>query len=198
MDVTIDATWIWSLRGALAVRPRRSLRPISVASTAAVLVVLLEGKTSVEVLLERRSEQLPRHAGQYALPGGRVDVSDPDPEAAAVREAEEETGLDSGQITVLGRMADRRTGTGWVVTPVVAAAPGSVRLVPNTSEVAELVRLPAQVISDSACYRTVVRRQHGLLVRSTALVWDERVVWGATAQVLRSLGRVLESVDGPW
>jgi len=196
--VTHDEGWVSSLRDALAGRPRRSLRPMSMTSVAAVLVVLLEELPSVEVLLERRSGRLPRHAGQYALPGGRVDRDDPDAEAAAVRETEEETGLDGRQLTVLGRLADRRTGTGWVITPVVATVPGSVRLAPNRNEVAELVRIPARVVCDDSSYRTVVRRQQGLLFRSTALVWQRRVVWGATAQILRSLGRVLRTVDGPW
>lgn len=163
-----------------------------------MLVVLLEGETSVEVLIERRSGHLSRHAGQYALPGGRIDGDDPDPEAAAVREAEEETGLDGRRVTVLGRLSDRRTGSGWVVTPVVANAVSPVRLAPDPQEVAGLVRVPVGVLSDNARYRIVVRRQRGLLIRSMALVWDGHVVWGATAQVLRSFGRVLGTVDGPW
>lgn len=196
--MNLGSAWTRALRDALAERPRRSLRPRSVASTSAVLVVLLEGDTSTDVLLERRSGGLPRHAGQYAFPGGRVDVGDPDPEATALREAAEETGLDRRRVTVLGRLDDRRTGSGWVVTPVVAAAPGSVRLVPNEHEVAELVRIPARALCGGGSFRTVIRRQQGLLFRSTALVWDGRIVWGATAHVLRSLGRVLASVDGPW
>ncbi len=187
-----------ALRAALAAHPERLLRPMSATSVAAVLVLLLDCVSSVEVLLERRSGRLPRHAGQYAFPGGRADVGDPDAEATAVRETEEETGLDRRRITVVGRLADRRTGTGWVVTPVVAAAPGSVRLVPNDDEVAELARVPVGVLADGARYRTVVRRQQGLLFRSSALVWDGRIVWGATAQILRSLGRLLANVDGPW
>jgi 8-oxo-dGTP pyrophosphatase MutT (NUDIX family) len=163
-----------------------------------VLVVMLAEPSSIEILLERRSARLSRHAGQYALPGGRIDASDSGPEAAAVREAEEETGLDRRAVTVLGRLPDRRTASGWVVTPVVATAHAAVHLVADETEVAELIRLPLGAVCDGSRYRSVVRRQQGLLIRSMALEWEEREVWGATAQVLRSLGRVLGPLAGPW
>jgi 8-oxo-dGTP pyrophosphatase MutT (NUDIX family) len=163
-----------------------------------VLVVMLAEPSSIEILLERRSARLSRHAWQYALPGGRIDASDSGPEAAAVREAEEETGLDRRAVTVLGRLPDRRTASGWVVTPVVATAHAAVHLVADETEVAELIRLPLGVVCDGSRYRSVVRRQQGLLIRSMALEWEEREVWGATAQVLRSLGRVLGPLAGPW
>jgi 8-oxo-dGTP pyrophosphatase MutT (NUDIX family) len=192
------ATWPERVQRRLArgaVRPR-SKEP-SVA-TASVLVVLLEGDGVPELLLERRAEHLTRHAGQYALPGGRIDTVDHGPEDAALREAEEETGLPGDSVTLLGRLSDRRTSTGWLITPVVGVAPDPGRLVADAGEVAELIRLPATAVVGATGFCTAVRRQAGLRVSDLALEWQGRRIWGATARILRELGRVLDEVRGPW
>ena len=195
--MTCDS-WRQALERELAHRPGRRLRPSSASATSAVLAVMLEGPTGLELLVERRAAELTRHAGQYALPGGRIDPSDGSPERAAVRETEEETGLPGGSISIHGRLPDRRTSTGWVITPVVATAPEPGRLVPADVEVAELVRLPVIALLDRSSYRPFMRRERGLVIRGMALDWRGRSIWGATALILRSLGRLLEAVDGPW
>src|SRR5262249_7369841 len=78
---------------------------------AAVLVPIILG-TPPAILLTKRNTHLSKHGGQVSFPGGRIDDKDPDPEAAALREAEEEIALDPSQVEILGRMADYVTGTG--------------------------------------------------------------------------------------
>jgi mutator protein MutT len=93
------------------------------------------------VLLTRRSAALRSHAGQWALPGGRIDSGET-PEAAALRELAEEVGLDADATSVLGRLDDFTTRSGFVITPVVVWAGAGAALVPNPAEVASVHRIP--------------------------------------------------------
>jgi 8-oxo-dGTP pyrophosphatase MutT (NUDIX family) len=89
---------------------------------AAVLVPIVLG-ASPGILLTKRTAHLARHAGQVSFPGGRIDPTDPDPEAAALREAWEEIGLDPALVEVMGRLSNYVTGTGYRITPVVGLVP---------------------------------------------------------------------------
>ena len=89
---------------------------------AAVLVpVIISDAPSI--LLTKRTSHLSAHAGQVSFPGGRIDPEDSGPEAAALREAWEEIGLEAASVQVLGRMADQITGTGYRITPVLGLLP---------------------------------------------------------------------------
>lgn len=166
---------------------------------AAVLVPIVERQDGPTVLLTRRAAAMSRHAGQVAFPGGRIDPGET-AEAAALREAEEEIGLPRARVTLLGRSSLYETVTGFAVTPVVAlvAPPFELRL--NPAEVAEAFEAPLAVVLDEARYE---RRFHdGEAGRRFfyALAHDERVIWGATAGMLRALrdrwlGPAVEPVD---
>jgi len=93
------------------------------------------------LLLTLRAATLRSHAGQWALPGGRLDAGEP-PEAAALRELAEEVGLRLGDDAVLGRLDDYATRSGYLITPVVVWAGAATRLVPNPAEVASVHRIP--------------------------------------------------------
>lgn len=93
------------------------------------------------VLLTRRSARLRSHAGQWALPGGRIDDGETADEAA-LRELEEEVGLRVGAAAILGRLDDYRTRSGYSITPVVVWAGEARRIVPNPDEVASVHRIP--------------------------------------------------------
>ncbi|MGD9832333.1 MAG: CoA pyrophosphatase [Piscinibacter sp.] len=94
------------------------------------------------LLLTRRSESLRSHAGQWALPGGRIDGGET-PEQAALRELEEEVGLALDASAVLGRLDDYATRSGYLITPVVVWAGPARELYPNAAEVASVHRIPA-------------------------------------------------------
>jgi 8-oxo-dGTP pyrophosphatase MutT (NUDIX family) len=125
---------------------------------AAVALVLLETGHGAEVpglprlpvwseapalLLTRRALTLRDHAGQWALPGGRIDAGE-SPEQAALRELHEETGLVLPPAAVMGRLDDYATRSGYVITPVLAWGGAVRRFAPNAAEVASLHRLPVQ------------------------------------------------------
>ena len=196
--MTSAIAWRAELRDELA---RHLARPLPVSRSqrhAGVLVALVDGASGVELLLHRRSRTLPHHPGQIAFPGGVVEPDDRDVAAAALREAQEEIGLDPDSVETLGRLADVRTPTGYVVTPVVGVVAGKVVLTPSDAEVEEIVRLPTAAVLDRALFRPVTKSVRGLLVTGEGLVWGGHEIWGATARMLLGLRRVLERVDGPW
>ena len=89
---------------------------------AAVLVPVILGPRP-SILLTKRTAHLKSHAGQVSFPGGRIDKEDAHPEAAALREAQEEVGLDPSKVELIGRMSDYITGTGYRITPILGLLP---------------------------------------------------------------------------
>jgi len=129
------------LRGNLARHPRRE-EPLADRRHAAVALALLpDDSDQLCFVLTRRASGLRKHAGQWALPGGRLDSGET-PEQAALREMHEEVGLEIGQQAVLGKLDDYPTRSGFVITPVVVWAGGQADLHPNPEEVAEVYRVP--------------------------------------------------------
>lgn len=113
---------------------------------AAVTLLLLPGDDGEACfVITRRAAKLNSHAGQWALPGGRLDPGET-PEQAALRETAEEVGVDLGRDHVLGLMDDYPTRSGYSITPVVAWAGEDCRLVANPSEVAEIYRVSLAVL----------------------------------------------------
>lgn len=109
---------------------------------AAVAVALtVEEDGQLAFLLTRRSSQLKRHSGQFALPGGRLDPGET-VEQAALRELEEEVGVDAQSTTILGYLDDFATRSGYVITPIVVWAGEVHDLQPDSGEVAHLYRVP--------------------------------------------------------
>jgi len=110
---------------------------------AAVAIIVAAGETAAEaaVLLTRRPQHLNRHAGQYALPGGRMDAGET-PEAAALRETSEELGLQLAASAILGLLDDYATRSGFCITPVVIWGGPAFDLAPDPNEVARVFRVP--------------------------------------------------------
>ncbi len=159
---------------------------------AAVLVALVERPAGLSVILTRRSDTLRSHTGQVAFPGGRCDPGET-PWATALREAHEEIGLDPSQVTVAGLSTPYRTGTGYHVVPVVGFVTPPFTLSPNPDEVADIFETPFLFLMDPANYeQRQGKTPAGDERRFYALTWEDRLVWGATAGMLRALHDRLE------
>ena len=164
---------------------------------AAVLVPLL-GDPPDRVLLTRRAVHLSAHPDQVSFPGGRIDALDANPEAAALREAWEEIGLDSADVEIIGHLPQRDTSTGYLVTPVVGRVREGAVLSPAPGEVAEIFSLPLAVVLDPAAPE---RRRIRLANAGSAGedIWREfwvwphltQYIWGATAAILVDLAEWL-------
>ena len=161
----------------------RILRP------AAVLVPVMAGKGGARVVLTKRSSQLKHHPGQIAFPGGKIDPQDVSPEAAALREAEEEIGLPRSQVRLLGRLAAHETVTGFAVTPIVGVIEGEFTPRPEAGEVAEVFDVPLAHLLDPACYRIERRHWLGQMRSYYAVPWGPYYIWGATARILYAMAK---------
>ena len=158
-----------------------------VPRAAAVLVPVVAHRRAATVLFTTRLSSLRQHAGQVAFPGGKIDPDDASPAAAALRESAEEIGLDHHAVMPLGYLDPYLTGTGYMVVPVVALVEPPLRLTINPLEVADVFEVPLAFAMDLGNYRQQSREVSGGLRRFYAVPFGERLIWGATAGMLRNL-----------
>lgn len=165
-----------------------------IAVSAAVLIPLVM-RNHLTVLLTERTANLSSHSGQIAFPGGKVDLHDADPTATALREAQEEVGLMSRYVQVLGRLPTYTTGSAFIVTPVVALVQPDFEVVPNPQEVAEVFEVPLSFLMDPANHRHHVSHWGGVRRQWISMPYQdahaERFIWGATAAMFRNLYRFM-------
>ncbi len=154
---------------------------------AAVLVPIVKHDSEATVLLTTRHASLRQHSGQIAFPGGKIDPDDASPLTAALREAEEEIGLDRQCVTPLGYLDPYLTGTGYRVLPVVALVAPPLRLTLNVLEVDDAFEVPLGFLMNPANHEMHAREFGGRLRRFYAMPFDGRFIWGATAGMLRNL-----------
>lgn len=158
---------------------------------AAVLVPLIDHASGMSVLLTRRTEDLPDHAGQIAFPGGRKDIGDLSPEDTALRETEEEVGIHRTQIEVIGRLTAHDTRTGYHVTPIVGVVDPPLAVSPEPSEVAHIFEVPLDFVLDPANHRLEAYKGARAGQKYRAMPYGEHYIWGLTARVLFELADVL-------
>jgi 8-oxo-dGTP pyrophosphatase MutT (NUDIX family) len=161
------------------------------AIKAAVLVPLIVRDEGLSVLLTRRAEHLHHHPGQICFPGGRIEAFDESPAMAAIRETEEEVGLTSDRLEVLGALPEYFSRTGFRVTPVVALVHTPFELRLDAFEVAESFEVPFSFLMDPANHLRIDTEYQGRPRRVYSMPWGERNIWGTTAAILVSLHRCL-------
>ena len=174
------------------------------ARAAAVLVLIAPSSADpdaeAEVILIRRVDRGGPHAGDIALPGGRVEPEDSDAVAAALREATEEVGLDAAAagVRVIGALE-----TFWIpvsdyrVTPIVAIADRSPALAPFPDEVEEIFRAPLGAFLAGAPIELVETEVRGFPLQFGAYPVGGLRVWGATARILGQLGEIIGPAGTP-
>jgi 8-oxo-dGTP pyrophosphatase MutT (NUDIX family) len=155
---------------------------------AAVLVPLfLDGGTpDPHVVLTKRRADLRRHAGEISFPGGRKDAEDADLSATALREAEEEIGLERARANLLGTLPTTSTfATNYVIHPFVATIPAGTAWKLSAKEVDEVLELPLAEVKASKTITDIERR--GIAFQTDAYILEGHVIWGATARILAHL-----------
>lgn len=166
-----------------AMRAMADMRPIR---PAAVLVPVVD-RSEPTVLLTLRTEQLSSHAGQIAFPGGRIDPEDASPQDAALREAEEEIGLDRRHVEPLGYLDVYLSGTGYRIAPTVARVEPGFHLTINPAEVADTFEVPLAFVMGPENHQRHSREWRGMMRSYYAMPFGDRYIWGVTAGILRNL-----------
>ena len=154
---------------------------------AAVLVAVQEADGVPSVVLTKRSSQLKHHPGQIAFPGGKIDPSDADTVAGALRETREEIGLMPENVEILGCLPPHETVTGFEVTPVIGLVRAPFDPVPEAGEVSEVFSAPLKHLMDADRYQIQSRYWRGHERFYYVVPWGPYYIWGATARILRAL-----------
>lgn len=154
---------------------------------AAVLIAVVDRPEGASVILTKRNDRLRAHSGQISFPGGAIDVGDASPEWAALRETEEEIGLDPSLVEVVGRLPDYVTGSGYRIAPVLGIVQPGFVLTINPDEVDDVFEVPLAFlmepgnhIRDSKVWQEKERFFY-------AMPHGERHIWGITAGIIRML-----------
>ena len=153
---------------------------------AAVLIPIVEHKEPT-VLLTQRSPHLNEHAGQIAFPGGKIDATDKSPLEAALREAEEEIGLDRSFIDPIGYLDLYGTGFGFRILPTVARVRPGFHLTINHGEVVDAFEVPLAFLMNPANHQIHQKDFRGIPRSYYAMPFGDHYIWGATAGMLRML-----------
>jgi 8-oxo-dGTP pyrophosphatase MutT (NUDIX family) len=153
---------------------------------AAVLIPIVDHPEPT-VLLTQRSPNLADHAGQIAFPGGKIDATDASPRDAALREAEEEVGLDRGFVDSLGYLGVYGTSFGFRILPTVARVRPGFSLRINRAEVDDAFEVPLAFLMNPNNHQLHAREFRGVERTYYAMPFAERYIWGATAGILRVL-----------
>lgn len=186
LDAPLSGSSDYDLNPDTVLPANRKLRP------AAVLVAIEPHKDGPRVLLTKRCAHLDHHPGQVAFPGGKVDHGDPDDTAAALREAQEEVGLDPANVAVLGHLSTHETVTRFRVTPVVGQLKSTFTPVPEVGEVDEVFHVPLAFLADLANYTVQARRWNNQWRRYYTVPYGPYYIWGATARILYGLAERMQ------
>ena len=158
------------------------------ARPAAVLVPLHWHNDEWRLLFTRRTDEVDEHKGQVAFPGGKIDPDDASPEAAALREAEEEIGLQRSNVKVIGRLDELITGTQWRITPVVGVHPYPYEFVINPYECTAVFSVPLRWLADPVNLE-IKERQPPVGGPPIPVFYyreyEGHIIWGATARIVR-------------
>ena len=156
------------------------------ATNAAVLVPLYLHRGRLHAVFTKRQDDLRRHPGEISFPGGRYDEGEPDLRATALREAQEEIGLPSDAVEIVGALQPTPTiATGYAVYPFVGLIESGRTWTPSVREVAEVLELPLSALLAGYGRRRLVRRD--VPIRTDTYVVGDHLIWGATARILADL-----------
>ncbi len=154
---------------------------------ASVLIALIEREGGLCVILTKRTENLNSHSGQVAFPGGKIDEDDASPEAAALREAWEEIGLDINEVEILGRLPDYYSGSRFIIAPVVGFVNASADFEINPDEVEYMFEVPLSFLMNPDNHLKQTREFREREWVFYEMPYEGHYIWGVTAGMIRVL-----------
>lgn len=163
--------------------------PVSLRE-AAVLIAVTD-RPDPGVILTVRPQWLRSHGGQVAFPGGKVEPEDSDAVAAALREAQEEIGLNPRDVDVVGVADPYHSGSGFRIVPVVGVIPPDLSFDPDPNEVEAWFEVPFDHLFNPANYAFAQAHWQGRLRGYYDMMWSERRIWGVTAGIIINLAQRL-------
>jgi 8-oxo-dGTP pyrophosphatase MutT (NUDIX family) len=172
-DLDLDPA-LWDKAGVKATKPAAVLVPVVARPEPAVLLTL-------------RTADLKSHSGQIAFPGGKIDAGDTSPQAAALREAHEEIGLDEKFIEPIGYLDLYLTFSGFRILPLVARIDPDYQLKISPSEVADAFEVPLEFLMSPGNHQRLKRDWKGIERQYYAMPFKDHYIWGVTAGILRNL-----------
>jgi 8-oxo-dGTP pyrophosphatase MutT (NUDIX family) len=161
--------------------------PLGFRAREAAVLIPVVARDVPTVLMTRRTVHLRKHAGQISFPGGKVDSTDFDAVAAAVREAQEEVGLDPALIEPIGRLDPYIAPTGYRIMPIVARVSPDHQLLLNPAEVESAFEVPLAFLMTPDNHRRGSRERDGVRHFFYEMPYDEHYIWGITAGIIRGL-----------
>jgi len=154
---------------------------------AAVLIGMVERVEGVCLIFTKRAEQLNAHSGQVAFPGGKIDNNDASPQAAALREAHEEIGLEENAVEIIGRLPDYYSGSGFRIAPVLGIIDPAANYEANPQEVDYVFEVPLAFLMNPQNHQTGSRWFEGGERFYLEMPYKEHFIWGVTAGMIRAL-----------
>ncbi|MEM9331171.1 MAG: CoA pyrophosphatase [Pseudomonadota bacterium] len=186
--IRTSASWQMEADGDYSLNPDMRDDIISNATKkAAVLIGFIERNGEAHVILTKRTEKLANHSGQIAFPGGKIDASDPSPEAAALREAWEEIGLDINEVEILGKLPDYHSGSGFKINPVLGLVSSDADFEINADEVEYMFDVPLRFLMNPKNHVKASKFFRGAHRHYYEMPFENHYIWGVTAGMIRVL-----------
>jgi 8-oxo-dGTP pyrophosphatase MutT (NUDIX family) len=189
-----------AIRRVLSRNPKRSLDDPSLVP-AGVMLLVYPKDGEYCILLNKRTDTVEHHKGEISFPGGSQDEEDRTLLETALRETEEEMGIRSQDIEVLGELDDVTTNSRFCMSPYVGTIPASYDFRPSAIEVAEVLEVPISSLVDLKNVRDEARIVDGRLEHSPTYAHRDHLVYGATARVIARFVELLDSApdkEAPW
>ena len=158
---------------------------------ASVLIPILTFKKDLEILLTKRSNNLKNHPGQIAFPGGKKDQIDSSPIETALRETQEEVGLNPKDVEIIASLPSHKTATGFVIKPYLGLINQPFSETLRQGEVDEIFTVPYEYILNEKNFSIQTRKWNGSQRSYYVVPYGPYYVWGATARILLNLSRAL-------
>ena len=187
-------TLLAELESVLSSRPPKHMDGPDVRP-AAVLLLVFPKNGQYYVHVQKRSRHLKNHAGEACFPGGKPRPQDESLLATALREAYEEEDINPEDVTILGRLNDTPTRTGYSMRVFVGTIPQPYAYRPNPQEVDEVVDVPLAALQSPSNWREEARWQDGRMTTTHAYAYGPHIIYGATANVMREFLEVVDEVS---